>query len=358
MSRNPQAGEDAEDSADSGGSADSKSGTESGDTRDAADSAGSAGSAGSAESEDAADSADSEDAAGSADSEDAADSAGSEGATGSAAAAREAPGAARPKTALQRLLVLAEESCSLLTRPRDATQSALAQGTRALALPPAAAATVGALAIGLPHAHPAHPPYVPLVPLGPVVLGFSNGVLIGGMPAVLNGALGVSPTCCGVSPYYEVFTGSANVLIEGERAVRMLDLTFHCQAAPLSGRHPRLRRTLHGAQQALHGEHKVEDVADFAEQNAAAAGALHGAQDGPAEREAAVEAVTMARTSELAERAQDQLIEAMSRLMGLDPAAPAGTPGVLIEGAANVLIGGMPMPSGSACVRGLLRLLP
>lgn len=90
------------------------------------------------------------------------------------------------------------------------------------------------------------------------------------MPAVLNGALGVNPTCCGVSPYYEVFTGSANVLIEGERAVRMLDLTFHCQAAPLSGRHPRLRRTLHGAQQALHGEHKVEDVADFAEQNAAA----------------------------------------------------------------------------------------
>ena len=214
------------------------------------------------------------------------------------------------------------------------------------------------IAIGLPHAHPAHPPYVPLVPLGPVVLGFSNGVLIGGMPAVLNGALGVSPTCCGVSPYYEVFTGSANVVIEGERAVRMLDLTFHCQAAPLSGRHPRLRRTLHGAQQALHGEHKVEDVADFAEQNAAAAGALHSAQDGPAEREAAVEAVTMARTSELAERAQDQLIEAMSRLMGLDPAAPAGTPGVLIEGAANVLIGGMPMPSGSALVRGLLRLLP
>jgi uncharacterized Zn-binding protein involved in type VI secretion len=178
------------------------------------------------------------------------------------------------------------------------------------------------------------------------------------MPAVLNGALGVSPTCCGVSPYYEVFTGSANVLIEGERAVRMLDLTFHCQAAPRSGRHPRLRRTLHGAQHALHGEHKVEDVADFAEQNAAAAGALRSARDCPAEREAAVEAVTMARTGELAERAQDQLGEAMSSLMGLDPAAPAGTPGVLIEGAANVLIGGLPMPSGSAVVRGLLRLLP
>lgn len=242
--------------------------------------------------------------------------------------------------------------------PREAIQPALARSTRALALPPAAAVTVGALAIGLPHAHPAHPPYVPLVPLGPVVLGFSNGVLIGGMPAVLNGALGVSPTCCGVSPYYEVFTGSANVVIEGERAVRMLDLTLHCQAAPRPGRHPRLRRTLRGAQQVLLGEHKVEDVADFAEQNAAAADALRSAQDYPAGREAAMESVTMARTSELAEKAQDQLGEAMSSLMGLDPAAPAGTPGVLVEGVANVLIGGLPMPSSSSLVRGLLRLLP
>lgn len=322
--------DDDDDDADSGRGADSARRTGSGATADTTDSAGP---------EDSAVAADSEDAAGSAD-------------------ARGDTGAARPETSLQRLLALAEESCSLLTRPRDEIQPALARSTRALALPPAAAVTVGALAVGLPHAHPAHPPYVPLVPLGPVVLGFSNGVLIGGMPAVLNGALGVSPTCCGVSPYYEVFTGSANVVIEGERAVRMLDLTFHCQAAPLPGRSPRRRRILHAAQQALHGEHKVEDVADFAEQNAAAADALRSAEDCPAGREAAMEAVTMARTSQLAEKAQDQLSDAISSLMGLDPAAPAGTPGVLVEGVANVLIGGLPMPSGSSLVRGLLRLVP
>ena len=330
MSQDPHDRGGAEDTADAGRGADSARDTGSEATADTTDSAGP---------EDSVAAADSEDAAGSAD-------------------ARGDTGAARPETSLQRLLALAEESCSLLTRPRDEIQSALARSTRALALPPAAAVTVGALAVGLPHAHPAHPPYVPLVPLGPVVLGFSNGVLIGGMPAVLNGALGVSPTCCGVSPYYEVCTGSANVVIEGERAVRMLDLTFHCQAAPPSGRHPRLQRTLHGVEQALHGEHRVEDVADFAEQNAAAADAMRRAEHCPAEREAALESVTMARTSLLAEKAQDQLSAAMSRLMGLDPAAPAGTPGVLLEGTANVLIGGFPMPSGSSLVRGLLRLLP
>lgn len=329
MSQDPHHRGGAADDADSGEGADSARSPGSGATADTTDSAGPA---------DSVVAADSEDVAGSAD-------------------ARDDTGAARSETTLQKLLALAEQSCSLLTRPRDEIQPALARSTRALALPPAAAVTVGALAVGLPHAHPAHPPYVPLVPLGPVVLGFSNGVLIGGMPAVLNGALGVSPTCCGMSPYYEVFTGSANVVIEGERAVRMLDLTFHCQTAPLPGRSPR-RRLLHGAQQALHGEHKVEDVADFAEQNAAAADALRSAEDCPAGREAAMEAVTMARTSQLAEKAQDQLGDAISSLMGLDPAAPAGTPGVLVEGVANVLIGGLPMPSGSSLVRGLLRLVP
>ena len=86
--------------------------------------------------------------------------------------------------------------------------------------------------------------------------------------------------------------------------------------------------------------------------------ALRSAEDCPAGREAAMEAVTMARTSQLAEKAQDQLSDAISSLMGLDPAAPAGTPGVLVEGVANVLIGGLPMPSGSSLVRGLLRLVP
>jgi uncharacterized Zn-binding protein involved in type VI secretion len=262
---------------------------------------------------------------------------------------------------MQRLLALAEQSCSLLTRPRELIQARLGQSTRALALPPAPAVTVGALALGLPHAHPSHPPYVPLLPLGPVLLGFSNGVLIGGLPAVVNGALGVSPTCCGLSPFYEVITGSANVLIEGERAVRTLDVTLHCQAAARPASRPgaaRLRRALHGAEQVLHAEHKIEDVADFAEQSAAAAETLSTAGHSPAARQAAAEAVSMAMTGQLAERAQDQLADAMSRLMGLDPATPAGTPGAMLQGVSNVLIGGLPLPSASAVVRGLLRLLP
>ena len=56
--------------------------------------------------------------------------------------------------------------------------------------------------------------------------------------------------------------------------------------------------------------------------------------------------------------ARFNLSDALTKLMGRDPATPAGTPGVIVSGSANVLIGGFPLPGGSAVVRGLLRLLP
>lgn len=266
---------------------------------------------------------------------------------------------------MRRLLALAEKACDLLTRPRELINASVARAASAGSAggPPQPAATVGTLAIGLPHAHPAHPPGIPLPPLGPVLVGFSNDVLINGVPAVLSGALGVSPTCCGLSPFYEVFTGSAKVLINGEHAARAFDLTFHCQAAPAPARRTgaalrRLRQGLQATEQGLQIMHKVEDCADYAEQSAAAFRAVRSADQGSAEHRAATEAVSMAMTSRVAESAQDALSDAISQLMGRDAAAPAGTPGVLVGGAANVLIGGLSVPNGSFLVRGLLRLVP
>lgn len=274
---------------------------------------------------------------------------------------------AAPKTPMQKLNELAEKACRLLTAPRDRFNAGVADHTQALsaATRPMPAATVGSLALGLPHAHPGHPPFVPLLPVGPAILGFSNDVLINGMPALVNGALGVNPTCCGLAPFYEVFTGSSKVLIGGERAVRVLDLTFHCATAAGKTKTEalamaRLRKTLHAADHALHVAHKVEDEADFAVLRAEATSAARESvtSASPAVRKAAVESTAMAMTSPLLEQAQDQLSLALAKLMGRDPATPAGTPGAIATGSANVLIGGFPMPGGSAVVRGLLRLLP
>ncbi len=272
-----------------------------------------------------------------------------------------------PKTALQQLVALGDRVCSLLTLPRDVMNESVAQRTRALAAAtkPQPAATVGSLALGLPHAHLAHPPYVPLIPLGPAILGFSNDVLINGIPALVSGALGTSPSCCGLAPFYEVFTGSSKVLIGGERAVRVLDLTFHCApAAGKSGAQSRaiagVRRTLQATERTIHAAHKVEDAADFSAQRADAARVIGESEDSdsPGQRAAVTESAAMAVSSHLMQKAQDQLTDALTKLMGRDPATPAGTPGVIVSGSANVLIGGFPMPGGSAVVRGLLRLLP
>ena len=89
-------------------------------------------------------------------------------------------------------------------------------------------ATMTSLYMGIPHAH-LHPPSlippspvgVPLPSLGPIVLGISVRVLLGGMPAARIGSIGLAPTCCGATPFFKVFLGSSNVFIGGKRAARI-----------------------------------------------------------------------------------------------------------------------------------------
>ncbi|HEY0134391.1 MAG TPA: PAAR domain-containing protein, partial [Nannocystis sp.] len=107
--------------------------------------------------------------------------------------------------------------------PMDAVNLAVGRATDAIsqALPSFPAATMGMMAVALPHAH-GHPPSlippappVPLPVIGTITLGCCVSVLINGVPAARAGDLGFSPTCCGFVPMFEVYTGSSKVFIGG-----------------------------------------------------------------------------------------------------------------------------------------------
>ncbi len=235
------------------------------------------------------------------------------------------------------------------------------------ALPSFPAGILGSLALGLPHSHP-HPPFIPLPPLGPVVLGFSVNVLLGGMPAARSGAMGVSPTCCRFTPFYEVYTGSSNVFINGERAVRMTDITFHCKPTPsppggtICGT---MGKILNGAGAAFRAASAVSNTAQQVESAANKVDEIisdltvAATIDNEAESDAIIESVVMDLVGMIAQKAQDALRDVMAKAMGKDPPIPAtGTPGMIMLGVPNVLIGGFPMPSWSAIASGLMRMLP
>ena len=94
--------------------------------------------------------------------------------------------------------------------------------------------------IGLPHAH-MHPPNlippstvpIPLPSTGPIIpipiLSGASKVVINNMPAARCGDMGLGIWCGGYFPMYEIFLGSSNVWIEGNRAARVgVDITKHC----------------------------------------------------------------------------------------------------------------------------------
>jgi uncharacterized Zn-binding protein involved in type VI secretion len=107
---------------------------------------------------------------------------------------------------------------------------------------PHSAMRMGDWVLGAPHPHTPIP--IPLPPFifprwtwlpqpGPVLeIGFLSGagaVQINGIKAARCGDMGVCvPLCLGFLPAFEVFFGSANVWIEGQRAARTLDPTSHC----------------------------------------------------------------------------------------------------------------------------------
>ncbi len=218
--------------------------------------------------------------------------------------------------------------------PTDLGDAAVALATAGIHAPGLPAATMGALYVGLPHAH-SHPPSlvppagpVPLPSVGAVVLGGCPRVLIRGVPAVRAGDLGLAPTCGGLAPVFEVVTGSSKVFIGGARAARVGDVCRCCM--PALG---------HSAAGAEHGA--LAAVAAVA----LVAGAAADASDAITADEAPVAAALMLSAGMAgAQAAADAVAMAARAAQGHDPALGASY-GALATGTSTVLIGGLPMPN-------------
>jgi uncharacterized Zn-binding protein involved in type VI secretion len=270
----------------------------------------------------------------------------------------------RPGDPLKTLSAGIGQVAGLPSKPVELLNQGFATVTAPLAavLPSFPAATLGSFAAGLPHAHPAHPPSgpppvppTPIPPMGPILFGCCVSVLIGGRPAARCGDLGLSATCCGLPPVFEVFTGSSKVFIGGNRAARVLDATFHCKPTPPAGA---AQRGLIASMQ------KAAGMATAAAGHAAkAAGALAIAGDAAnavaaaaAGDAAGAAAQGLAAGVAAAQMAADAVAMAMGAAMGKDPCVPPGTIGAIASGVGNVLIGGFPMPSWTNVAKGLGKL--
>jgi uncharacterized Zn-binding protein involved in type VI secretion len=236
---------------------------------------------------------------------------------------------------------------SALSVPADMLNSGFASLTAPLAaaLPAFPAATITALYVGLPHTHN-HPPSlippappVPLPSLGSVMLGTSVKVLINGMPAARCGDIGLAPTCCGFTPFFQIKTGSSNTFIGGNRAARVLDICQACTSADSRNSGMAAAGKLMGA---------VGSVArgiQAVQRGMGIAGIAMNVAEAATEDDAALSAAkAMAAAMDAAQLAADAAAAALSQAMGKDPAGlPPKVIGAITVGHPNVLIGGFPM---------------
>ena len=251
----------------------------------------------------------------------------------------------------------------VIAKAAGALDSKIAGMTNGLSamLPAFPAAALGNMAMGAPHAHIKHPPSgppplppIPLPPMGPIMLGTALTVLINGKPAARCGDFGINPTCCGIVPptsaMYEIFTGSSKVFIAGNRAARMVDITMHCK--PGEGKVPlaAMSKLAKFGAAAL----KVAGVASQVGEVASAAAAAEAEDDAAMSAAMGIGAAMMA-----AQMAADAIAAAMTKMIGTDQPAipPNGTPGMILLGSPNVLIGGVPMPSSTAIINGAMKRL-
>jgi uncharacterized Zn-binding protein involved in type VI secretion len=247
----------------------------------------------------------------------------------------------------------------------------------AKAIGPFPAATLTGLALGIPHAHVKHPPSgpppippIPLPPLGPILLGTNVTVLINSKPTARCMDYGINPTCCGVVPplsaLFQIVTGSSNVYIGGSRAARSgIDITMHCFNMPspkvsiklgkLAGIASKVGKAAAVAGKVAGAAAKVAGVAGMVAQATSIASSFADAEandDG-----AMASAIGLSVAMMAAQAAADAIAAAMTKTMGTDQPAipPIGTPGMILIGSPNVLIGGFPLPSFSAIAQGLLK---
>jgi uncharacterized Zn-binding protein involved in type VI secretion len=258
----------------------------------------------------------------------------------------------------------------------DEKMSELVSGLAA-AMGPFPAATLTNIALGIPHAHVKHPPSgpppippIPLPPLGPIMLGTNLTVLINNKPTARCGDYGLNPTCCGVVPplaaLYEIVTGSSSVYIGGSRVARSgIDITMHCFKMPapkmsiklgkLAGIASKVGKAAGAAGKVAGAVGRVAGIAGTVAQASAIASSFAEAE---ANDDAAMAgAIGLSVAMMAAQAAADAAACAMTKTIGTDQPEipPVGTPGMILMGSPNVMIGGFPLPSFSAIAQGLLK---
>ncbi|WP_419689428.1 RHS repeat-associated core domain-containing protein [Burkholderia theae] len=239
---------------------------------------------------------------------------------------------------------------SLQGMPSQLLNTGIAQIPLLDKVPGMPAATIGVPHLGTPHAH-SHPPSngFPLPSSGMTIGAGCLSVLIGGIPAARVLDIGFAPTCGGLTPYFDIQTGSSNTFIGGMRAARMgIDMTRHCNPMGHVGK---------SGGEAASAAEKSEEVASEAAQVSGRAKLLGGAGKawsvgnaaiGPASGMATAasdvkhhEALAAAMTA--AQTAADLAFMMLSNLMGKDPGIEPSM-GTLLMGDPTVLIGGFPLP--------------
>ena len=239
---------------------------------------------------------------------------------------------------------------SLQGMPSQLLNTGIAQIPLLDKMPGMPAATIGVPHLGTPHAH-SHPPSsgFPLPSVGATRGSGCLSVLIGGIPAARVLDIGIAPTCGGITPYFDIQTGSSNTFIGGMRAARMgIDMTRHCNPMGHVGK---------SGGEAASAAEKGEEVASEAAQvsgrakllgRAGKAWSVGNAAVGPASGAAtaaddASQGEVAAAAMMAAQTAADLAFMALSNLMGKDPGIEPSM-GTLLAGDPTVLIGGFPLP--------------
>ena len=249
--------------------------------------------------------------------------------------------------------------CALQGAPSQLLNTGIAQIPLLDKMPGMPAATIGAAHLGTPHAHD-HPPSdgFPLPSMGGTIGAGCLSVLIGGIPAARVTDIGIAPTCGGLTPLFNIETGSSNTFIGGMRAARMgIDMTRHCNPMGHAGK---------SGEEAEGAAEKGEEAAGEAAEVSSRAGWLGRAGKawkvgkvavGPASGVAGAAADVKhgeepAAAMLAAQTAADAAMMALSNLMGKDPGIEPSM-GMLMDGNPTVLIGGAPLPDSQMMWHGI-----
>ncbi|OMG73113.1 RHS repeat-associated core domain-containing protein [Burkholderia ubonensis] len=248
---------------------------------------------------------------------------------------------------------------SLQGAPSQLLNTGIAQIPLLDKMPGMPAATIGVPHLGTPHAH-SHPPSsgFPLPSMGATIGSGCLSVLIGGIPAARVLDIGIALTCGGLTPYFDIQTGSSNTFFGGMRAARMgIDMTRHCNPMGHVGK---------SGGKAAGAAEKAEEAASEAAQvtsrakwlgragkawkvgNAGVGPASGGATAADDASQGEIEAAAMMA----AQTAADLAMMLLGNLMGKDPGIEPSM-GMLLAGNPTVLIGGFPLPDSQMMWHGV-----